>query len=207
MKKQLLLIFAALAFSLNANAVVLDATSDGNITIFDNGSAAVEITNSDNDVLGLGISGWTGAALIFSAGSNYLFEYVGKEAANFDSLRFVLGGNEINNKQAAFQASVEETQSGADSWYFEGCPSFASCTPGTGEIVSNNSPNVWMAIDPTDPRAVLLAYDDITRDGDFDDLVIRISAVPVPAAVWLFGTAMLGLFGLRRKSKTGAVAA
>lgn len=34
-----------------------------------------------------------------------------------------------------------------------------------------------------------------------------VSTVPVPAAVWLFGTAMLGLFGMRRKAKMGAVAA
>jgi hypothetical protein len=35
-----------------------------------------------------------------------------------------------------------------------------------------------------------------------------ISAVPVPAAVWLFGTALVGLFGFKRKSQAaGAVAA
>ncbi|MES2546481.1 MAG: VPLPA-CTERM sorting domain-containing protein, partial [Pseudomonadota bacterium] len=28
----------------------------------------------------------------------------------------------------------------------------------------------------------------------------NVSAVPVPAAAWLFGSAMLGLAGLRRKS-------
>jgi hypothetical protein len=33
------------------------------------------------------------------------------------------------------------------------------------------------------------------------------TVIPVPAAVWLFGTAMLGLFGLRRKAKMGAAAA
>jgi len=37
--------------------------------------------------------------------------------------------------------------------------------------------------------------------------VTMISTVPVPAAVWLFGSAMLGLFGLRRKSKMEALAA
>ncbi len=33
-----------------------------------------------------------------------------------------------------------------------------------------------------------------------------VSAVPVPAAVWLFGTAMLGLLGMRRKSKMAVAA-
>ena len=32
------------------------------------------------------------------------------------------------------------------------------------------------------------------------------SVIPVPAAVWLFGTAMVGLFGLRRKNKMPATA-
>jgi len=33
-----------------------------------------------------------------------------------------------------------------------------------------------------------------------------LTPVPVPAAVWLFGTAMMGLFGLRRKSRMAAAA-
>ena len=45
-------------------------------------------------------------------------------------------------------------------------------------------------------------------DGTTD--VVRLSvlaaSVPVPAAVWLFGTAVLGLFGFRRKVKATAVA-
>jgi hypothetical protein len=38
-------------------------------------------------------------------------------------------------------------------------------------------------------------------------LATDMNVVPVPAAVWLFGTAMFGLIGLRRKSKMEAVAA
>jgi hypothetical protein len=34
-----------------------------------------------------------------------------------------------------------------------------------------------------------------------------ISGVPVPAAVWLFGTALLGLFGFKRKSQAAAAVA
>lgn len=33
------------------------------------------------------------------------------------------------------------------------------------------------------------------------DYRLELSSVPVPAAVWLFGTALLGLFGMRRKAK------
>jgi hypothetical protein len=36
---------------------------------------------------------------------------------------------------------------------------------------------------------------------------MRSTVVPVPAAVWLFGTALLGLIGFRRKAASVAVAA
>ena len=35
------------------------------------------------------------------------------------------------------------------------------------------------------------------------DINIDLSPVPVPAAVWLFGTAMFGLIGLRRRPRSG----
>lgn len=47
-------------------------------------------------------------------------------------------------------------------------------------------------------------------DGEwqFDERVaggfaVGVSAVPVPAAVWLFGSGLLGLFGIARRKKTG----
>jgi hypothetical protein len=36
-------------------------------------------------------------------------------------------------------------------------------------------------------------------DGDFDDLVFAGSQVPVPGAVWLLGSALVGMVGMRRK--------
>ena len=42
--------------------------------------------------------------------------------------------------------------------------------------------------------------------GSAPDYSLEMSQVPVPAAVWLFGTAMVGLLGLRRKSKMAAAA-
>ena len=48
---------------------------------------------------------------------------------------------------------------------------------------------------------------DTFENDDEEMYVTMISTVPVPAAVWLFGSAMLGLFGLRRKSKMEALAA
>jgi len=36
------------------------------------------------------------------------------------------------------------------------------------------------------------------------DLNMNLTAVPVPAAIWLFGSAMIGLVGMRRKNKLAA---
>jgi hypothetical protein len=50
--------------------------------------------------------------------------------------------------------------------------------------------------------------DEFGRDTSARFYLVELNGtVPVPAAVWLFGTAMLGLFGMRRKSKMEALAA
>jgi hypothetical protein len=48
-----------------------------------------------------------------------------------------------------------------------------------------------------------LACDDLNVDADYNDMVVKVesiqSAVPLPPSVWLFGSGLLGLAGLRRK--------
>ena len=55
---------------------------------------------------------------------------------------------------------------------------------------------------------LVLAYNDNLRgtgDSDYDDMLVRAefssAAVPVPAAVWLFGSGLLGLIGMARRRK------
>jgi hypothetical protein len=42
--------------------------------------------------------------------------------------------------------------------------------------------------------------DDVETDDDDEDEDEEVSNVPVPAAVWLFGSGLLGLLGVKRKS-------
>jgi hypothetical protein len=37
--------------------------------------------------------------------------------------------------------------------------------------------------------------------GGFDIDAVRVSPVPLPAAAWLFGSALIGFFGLSRRKK------
>ena len=55
-------------------------------------------------------------------------------------------------------------------------------------------------------QQVILGYDDqnsISADDNHDDMMILVnfSTVPLPAAIWLFGTGMLGLIGIARRKK------
>lgn len=47
---------------------------------------------------------------------------------------------------------------------------------------------------------IIVGFGDGLGDADFDDIVLALKPVPVPAALFLFAPALLGLFGLRRKA-------
>jgi len=55
---------------------------------------------------------------------------------------------------------------------------------------------------------ISFSFDDNGASGSFyvDNIVLSPSAVPLPAAVWLFGPALLGLMGFRRKAVDTAAA-
>ena len=57
---------------------------------------------------------------------------------------------------------------------------------------------------PSDPNNQFAAFFILERDSNFDEIfsaygLLTVSAVPVPAAVWLFGTALIGLVGFSKR--------
>jgi len=57
-------------------------------------------------------------------------------------------------------------------------------------------------------QQVMLGYDDqtINDDDDFEDMLVRAdfrpsTVVPLPAAIWLFGSGLLGLIGISKRMK------
>ena len=124
---------------------------------------------------------------------------------------------------------VTITPSG-DSWYSEAIVAFSDSvlgqqvflTPGAGDTFSNSGVplpyNSGGIIDLTDDAGIpdIVLADGILRlefHESFDDvpdvidavwygtLSVEFTVVPVPAAVWLFGSGLLGLVGMARRKK------
>ena len=65
----------------------------------------------------------------------------------------------------------------------------------------------WLITDGEYAGDYVIAWEDLKKlgDRDYNDLVVRVSGasvVPVPAAVWLFGSGLLGLVGIARRNKS-----
>jgi hypothetical protein len=73
-----------------------------------------------------------------------------------------------------------------------------------GSLVLNGRGLLTSTLAGLDPTGANWSF---SADSSPVNFSIATSAVPVPAAVWLFGTAVVGLVGLRRKQKFSAVAA
>lgn len=65
----------------------------------------------------------------------------------------------------------------------------------------------WLITDGQYAGDYVVAWEDLKKlgDRDYNDLVVRVSGasvVPVPAAIWLFASGILGLAGLTRRKRT-----
>jgi hypothetical protein len=70
-------------------------------------------------------------------------------------------------------------------------PGNAAVTPSLGNFSGTSTPNIW--VDQFGVDEVVPTY----TPGS-----VQISAVPVPAAVWLFGSGLIGLVGIARRRRS-----
>jgi hypothetical protein len=184
--------------SSTVSAAFVTDTDDGALTISGGSTFTTSSANypggfpDGNHVFGV-MAGFTGATLLFNLNTEYEFEYMGKEAGDTNTFAFASGSySSFDTSSSLIGDDIVVGAADLVSWVFDGNNS----NPAT-----NPSPNIFMA---ALGNYVWLGFDD--REGghvDYDDLVVRVSAVstvPVPAAIWLFGTALIGFVGFSRRT-------
>lgn len=91
---------------------------------------------------------------------------------------------------------------------------------GANDKTSAFGASAWLDIESWTRNTVILRFDDIKKSwehavapwafdwrlGDHWDFNMELSAVPLPAAAWLFITGLMGLFGFRRFTRPGTPA-
>lgn len=209
MKKQLTILFGTLGLLLAFTSNAATVTDDGALTIDTTGATPITTDPAGvpdgfpdgNDIFG-SVEGYSNGTLVFNEDRAYNFTYLGNESGDENTFSFTSGDyDEFNTSTSVVGDIITVKPADLLNWIFGGANS-----PDTNDP----SLDIFMVVVG---NSVLLGFDDRTANQvawghiDQDDLVVAVSVVPVPAAVWLFGTAMLGLFGMRRKSKMEAVAA
>ena len=158
-------------------------------TGLNSGSSIQLYNNSDTPAFGLGVS----------ENAKVTYTYLGKEAAFTNS--FTAGANSF---------STDGTNSVGDSFSTTSLAGFLDFILGSGDggsainNVSVTSP-VQFAIAVLSDTSVILLLDDGGTGTDFDDIAVRVdvSQVPLPPAVWLLISAILGLVSFTRIRRNG----
>ena len=178
----------------------LDLEVGDGVTIFDEGGEGV----------------WLDGA------ANLIYTYIGKEAGSTNAFltsstsspdELFLTANYGPFSGTVPGSSFETTMSSAGflDFSFIGlgtcCVEAGVFTNGLGisEFDGESNDGLVLAAALISSSTAYLMFGDGFGDSDLDDMVVRVdvSPVPVPAAVWLFGTALIGIFGFRRrKSQT-----
>ena len=191
----------------SAHAAILSVTGGGASTIpagFDL-TAQTGLTVGD-PILTFNSGTAAGLGLEIDVSDTLTFEYLGSEAANTNTISS--GGSEIFSTATA---SVGDTAlvpaiGGAD---FLVDFIFAS---GGGGTAANGGPidsPLSFAFAAISNSSVIVLFGDGAGDQDFDDMAVRISVsqVPLPPAVWLLISAILGLVSFSRIRRKGTQAA
>lgn len=199
-----------------AGAVTLAASLSANAAfVIEAGGATQGVPVAGNDFnIDLGVKGFnqmtTGAQLSVSQDGFVDFYYIAAESGFTNTLHntngFITEGNDPFNFDG--YAMITVAVSADDVLDF----SFLSASAGALTPVDNLAGTSLEGLGIMTPGSrsssltqLVLAYNDGSIDADFDDMLVRadfrVAAVPLPAAVWLFGSGLLGLIGMARRRK------
>ncbi len=194
MKKILIALgFTLVAVSAQATTVT---TVENHLSLSYNDVAVGFVGNND---VTADIRGFNGQ-LSATQGTLFTVKYLGKEAG--DKNFFLQSGNFIFNTDTAVAGQTFEFVVGAgviDFGFKDQTTGFTALNTGT------NINSIYYLLDSSTPGSFRIGFNDNgSSDTDGDDLVIEVSAIPVPAALPLLATAF-GAFGIaRRRNKAKA---
>lgn len=141
-----------------------------------------------------------GASLLLTQPASVTYMMVGFEAGFNNAM--VSGGERLNNRSGAYAnlgSSISFSQVTASPL------DFGFLSNGSGSLFSNGSMSTGVILSADRQSALLLFNDAFSGDGDFDDMVVRvtISAVPEPEALamLLAGLGVVTAAVRRRRSK------
>jgi hypothetical protein len=217
---------AAASIALAASLLTIEAPVEAATIKLVSGTAGlIPDAGQTNEVvteLGLGapLAGFFGAKVILEGRASLLVEFLGYEAGYANSFSFAGGG---------FSSETDDPTPGDNSEIFAAPPSyrtdtlagllhFVFSTSGGGapkSVANATNPNKsgkhgtginFFASIVGDPgahsgRSVILFFDDngANGDSDYDDLVVRLSVVPVPPSLPLLLGALVGLHYVSRR--------
>lgn len=144
-----------------------------------------------------------GAGLQLDSAANVVFTFLGSEAAETNTFE-VNGGTIFDQSNSTGDSSIIGLAGGL-------LP-FLYTTTAAGGSAANGSPfgaGLSIAFAALGDGSFIALFGDGAGDSDRDDFAVKIavSAVPLPPAVWLFISAILGLVSftrIRREQKTTA---
>ncbi|GLQ07489.1 hypothetical protein [Sneathiella chinensis] len=169
----------------------------------------VLVFNSSSDGTGTGL-------FLDGAPATVTFTYLGSEAAatneavELEGTESVLFNNDTSvvgdTSTVTFSSDGAlpfgfETESETCSIWFIICWQYTTTTEGADNDGTIDG-DLSIALFQESATSVIALFGDGRGDHDYDDMAIRISIVPLPPALLLFGAALLGLGWLSRKRST-----
>ena len=142
------------------------------------------------------------ATVSFSDSTPVVFSFVGKEAGNTNAFGLGLvdstGNRLLLNTSAPGSSVVSSVMSGAFSFYFYDVT--------TNNLVANPSFAIGVAQGADKSKALFVFNDNGSKDGDYDDMVVSVTAVPEPEtyAMMLAGLGLIGAIARRRNKAKAA---
>jgi hypothetical protein len=203
-----------------AGALTLVACLSAHAAFVFSGSSTQGLPIAGNDfntqLQGLGFNQMTtGAQLGVDMDGSVTFYYIAAESAYINSFN---SGSTITEDNDSFNwdgwDSFSIDVAAGDILDFSFTSASASALTPVDNFSGTNLQGLGIMASTSTSDLVLAYNDNILGDSDYDDMLVRaefrsvgipevpeIPGVPLPAAVWLFGSGLIGLIGMARRHK------